>query len=114
MAAVHRALHEERSLIRLPAMRRTAFVTSLEVAPALQVACSRTVAARERRRQGGARPAAWVLDLAPAQPVVAAAVVTGSLGERETTREGVLAMPIVDVLAVTRACAGPPGARSCR
>lgn len=50
VAAVHRALYEERSLIRLLAMRRTVFVTSLEVAPVLQAACSRAVAARERRR----------------------------------------------------------------
>ena len=50
VAAVHRALYEERSLIRLLAMRRTVFVTSLEVAPVLQAACSRSVAARERRK----------------------------------------------------------------
>ncbi|HEY0165458.1 MAG TPA: winged helix DNA-binding domain-containing protein [Jatrophihabitans sp.] len=49
-AAVHRALYEERSLIRLMAMRRTVFVTSLDVAPVLQAACSRAVAARERRK----------------------------------------------------------------
>ncbi|MEV7196510.1 winged helix DNA-binding domain-containing protein [Streptomyces sp. NPDC093510] len=46
---VERALYEDRSLIRLMGMRRTVFVTSLDVAPVLQAACSRAVAARERR-----------------------------------------------------------------
>ncbi|AZM51551.1 hypothetical protein DMA15_02270 [Streptomyces sp. WAC 01529] len=46
---VERALYEDRSLIRLLGMRRTVFVTSLDVAPVLQAACSRAVAARERR-----------------------------------------------------------------
>jgi len=50
VAAVQRALYEDRSLIRLLAMRRTVFVTTLELAPVLQAACSRTVAARERRK----------------------------------------------------------------
>jgi hypothetical protein len=50
VATVQRALYEERSLIRLLAMRRTVFVTSLDLAPVLQAACSRAVAARERRK----------------------------------------------------------------
>lgn len=49
VADVQRALYEGRSLIRLLGMRRTVFVTSLDVAPVLQAACSRAVAARERR-----------------------------------------------------------------
>ncbi|MEU8957933.1 winged helix DNA-binding domain-containing protein [Streptomyces sp. NPDC048518] len=49
VADVQRALYEDRSLIRLLGMRRTVFVTSLDVAPVLQAACSRAVAARERR-----------------------------------------------------------------
>ena len=49
VANVQRALYEDRSLIRLLGMRRTVFVTSLDVAPVLQAACSRAVAARERR-----------------------------------------------------------------
>ncbi|MGW7050727.1 winged helix DNA-binding domain-containing protein [Streptomyces sp. NPDC054887] len=50
VADVERALYDDRSLLRLLAMRRTVFVTSLDVAPVLQAACSRQVAARERRR----------------------------------------------------------------
>ncbi|MFD4631098.1 winged helix DNA-binding domain-containing protein [Streptomyces sp. NPDC058284] len=49
VADVERALYEDRSLIRLMGMRRTVFVTSLDVAPVLQAACSRAVATRERR-----------------------------------------------------------------
>ncbi|MEV5979529.1 winged helix DNA-binding domain-containing protein [Streptomyces sp. NPDC052114] len=49
VADVERALYEDRSLIRFMGMRRTVFVTSLDVAPVLQAACSRAVAARERR-----------------------------------------------------------------
>ncbi len=49
VADVERALYADRSLIRLMGMRRTVFVTSLDVAPVLQAACSRAVAARERR-----------------------------------------------------------------
>ncbi len=49
VADVERALYEDRSLIRFMGMRRTVFVTSLDVAPVLVAACSRPVAARERR-----------------------------------------------------------------
>jgi hypothetical protein len=50
VADVERALYEDRTLIRLLGMRRTVFVTSLDVAPVIQAACSRGVAARERRK----------------------------------------------------------------
>jgi hypothetical protein len=50
IAEVERALYEERTLIRLLAMRRTVFVTTLDLAAVLQTACSREVAARERRK----------------------------------------------------------------
>ncbi|MEU7581557.1 winged helix DNA-binding domain-containing protein [Streptomyces sp. NPDC041068] len=49
VADVERALYEDRSLIRFMGMRRTVFVSPLDVAPVLQAACSRAVAARERR-----------------------------------------------------------------
>ncbi|MEU6990199.1 winged helix DNA-binding domain-containing protein [Streptomyces sp. NPDC046465] len=49
LADVEHALYEDRSLIRLMGMRRTVFVAPLDVAPVLQAACSRAVAARERR-----------------------------------------------------------------
>ncbi|MDQ1721187.1 MAG: hypothetical protein QOI26_921 [Pseudonocardiales bacterium] len=62
VATVQRALYEERSLIRLLAMRRTVFVTSLDLAPVLQAACSRAVAARERRKLESMLAAAGVAE----------------------------------------------------
>jgi Winged helix DNA-binding domain len=53
VAAMERALYEERSLIRLLGMRRTVFVTTLDVAPVIQAACAQAVAARERRKLVG-------------------------------------------------------------
>ncbi|MGW0606011.1 winged helix DNA-binding domain-containing protein [Streptomyces sp. NPDC002640] len=50
VAEVERALYDDRTLIRLLAMRRTVFVTTLDRAAVLQAACSREVAARERRK----------------------------------------------------------------
>jgi hypothetical protein len=47
---VERALYDDRVLIRLLGMRRTVFVTSADVAPVVQAACGRAVAARERRK----------------------------------------------------------------
>jgi hypothetical protein len=50
VAAMERALYEERTLMRLLAMRRTVFVVPVEVAPAVLAASSRLVAATERKR----------------------------------------------------------------
>jgi hypothetical protein len=47
---VERALYEERTLLRLMAMRRTMFVVDRDVAPMVHAACSLTVAARERAK----------------------------------------------------------------
>ena len=50
IADVERALYEDRTLIRLLGMRRTVFVAALDIAPVIQAACSRAVAANERRK----------------------------------------------------------------
>jgi winged helix DNA-binding protein len=50
MECVHRALYQDRTLIRLLGMRRTVFVATLDDAALIQAACSRAVAARERRK----------------------------------------------------------------
>ena len=50
LADVQRALYEDKTLIRLLGMRRTVFVTTLDIAPVIQAACSRAVAAVERRK----------------------------------------------------------------
>ncbi|WP_436494376.1 winged helix DNA-binding domain-containing protein [Actinokineospora sp. HUAS TT18] len=49
-AAVSASLYDERSVVRLLGMRRTVFVVGREVAPVVQAACTRAVAAVERRR----------------------------------------------------------------
>lgn len=68
-AEVERALYEDRTLLRLMAMRRTMFVVDRAVAPVVHGACSLTVAARERAKLlkymeesgvGGVRRAAWL------------------------------------------------------
>jgi hypothetical protein len=68
-AEVERALYEERTLLRLMAMRRTMFVVDREHAPLVHAACSLTVAGRERAKLlklmeecgvGGVRREAWL------------------------------------------------------
>jgi Winged helix DNA-binding domain len=49
-ADVERALYQDRTLIRLLGMRRTVFLATLDNAALIQAACSRAVAARERRK----------------------------------------------------------------
>jgi hypothetical protein len=56
-AALEQALYEERSLLRLLAMRRTMFVVDRATAPVVHAACSLTVAARERKKLLG-----WIAD----------------------------------------------------
>lgn len=50
IGAVERALYDDRSLVRMLGMRRTMFVVGVDLAPVVQAACTRTIAARERRR----------------------------------------------------------------
>jgi hypothetical protein len=50
LGAVDRALYEDRSLVRMLAMRRTVFVVDVAEAPILQSAASRAVARQERKR----------------------------------------------------------------
>jgi hypothetical protein len=64
---VERALYEERSLVRLLAMRRTLWVVPRELLPAVFAGATRAVAATQRKRLEGflrdngiARPGAWI------------------------------------------------------
>jgi Winged helix DNA-binding domain len=50
VAAVERALYDDRSLIRMLGMRRTMFVVPDGLAPAVQASCTDAIAARERVR----------------------------------------------------------------
>ncbi|HEX6724928.1 MAG TPA: crosslink repair DNA glycosylase YcaQ family protein, partial [Gaiella sp.] len=47
---LERALYEERTLVRMLGMRRTLWVVTDELAPVVDAACTRAVAARERAR----------------------------------------------------------------
>jgi hypothetical protein len=53
VAGLERALYDDRTLVRMLAMRRTLWVVPRELAGVVQAAASRTVAARERRRLEG-------------------------------------------------------------
>jgi hypothetical protein len=67
-ADIERELYEDRSLVRILGMRRTLFVVPRELVPVVYAACTRTIAARERRRLEkmiedsgiSTRPAAWL------------------------------------------------------
>ncbi len=50
VAAIERALYQDRSLVRMLGMRRTMFVVPDAFAPVVHAACTRTIADRERRR----------------------------------------------------------------
>ncbi|WP_019928161.1 winged helix DNA-binding domain-containing protein [Nocardia sp. BMG111209] len=52
-ADVERALYEDRSLLRLLAMRRTMFVAPVETVPVLQAAVADALALKQRRTYGG-------------------------------------------------------------
>ena len=87
-ADIEHSLYEERTLVRMLGMRRTLWVVPRELAPVVQAAATRAVAAGERRRlEGFVRdsgisdaPAAWLERAAAA----ALAAVEG-LGEASTT-----------------------------
>ena len=67
-ADVERELYDERSLVRMLAMRRTLWVVPRELVPVVAAAATRTVAARERKRLEGMiaasgiteRPGPWL------------------------------------------------------
>jgi Winged helix DNA-binding domain len=67
-ADVERELYEERTLVRMLGMRRTLFVVPRDVVAVVDAACTRAIAARERRRLEqmvaasgiSTQPAAWV------------------------------------------------------
>jgi len=50
VAELERALYDDRTLVRMLGMRRTLFVVPRELVPVVDAACTRSIAARERRR----------------------------------------------------------------
>lgn len=61
-ADVERALYEDRTLLRLLAMRRTMFVAPVELVPALQSSCADALATKQRRTYGRFLEQAQVID----------------------------------------------------
>lgn len=51
-AAVERALYEDRTLLRMLAMRRTMFVAPVDLVPILQASCADALAHKQRRTYG--------------------------------------------------------------
>jgi hypothetical protein len=74
VAGIERELYEERSLVRMLAMRRTLFVVPREIVPIVQSAASHAVARNQRRRlarfieEHGIAPdgEAWLAEVLPA------------------------------------------------
>jgi hypothetical protein len=91
------AFYDERSLVRVLGMRRTLFAVPREQVPVVYAACTRTIAARERRRLEGiirdsgisTRPADWI-----ARAGRAALAVIADLGEASTS-EVIEAVPVL-------------------
>ncbi len=93
VAAVDRALYDDRTLVRMLGMRRTMFVVPTELAPVVQAACTDAIAARERLRLEELLEAGGVAD--PAGPwlraveeeVAAALAARGEATGQELSRD---------------------------
>jgi hypothetical protein len=78
VATVERALYDERTLVRMLGMRRTMFTVPIELMPVIDAACTRAIAARERKRliqfvEGGGVTtdgARWLRDIEQATQAV--------------------------------------------
>ena len=91
-ADVERALYDDRSLVRILAMRRTLWVVSRERVPVVFAAATRAVAAAQRRRLEGflrdagiARPGAWLTRAGNA--AVAAVAARGEAMTTDVTKD---------------------------
>jgi hypothetical protein len=89
--AIERALYEERSLMRMLAMRRTMFVVPADVAPALQASCTKAVAVTQRRKYtqfieaAGIGDSAWLAEVEDA--TVAALAARGEATGAELSKD---------------------------
>jgi hypothetical protein len=91
---IERTLYDDRMLVRVLCMRRTLFAVPRELVPVVYAACTRTIAARERRRLEhliadsgiSARPAAWL-----------ARASTAALGALEARGEAFTSEVVADV-----------------
>jgi hypothetical protein len=92
-ADIERALYDDRSLVRILAMRRTLWAVPRELLPVVFAAATRAVAATERRRLEGyvrdsgisTRPGAWITRAGNA--ALAAVAARGEAMTRDVTRD---------------------------
>ena len=97
-AELERALYDERSLVRVLGMRRTLFVVPRELVPVVHAACTRAIAARERKRLEKFVAESEVTTRAGAWVTRASAEALHTLGEQRdplTTAELVKAKPLL-------------------
>ena len=80
--ALEDALYEARALVRMLGMRRTLWVVPRELAAVVHAACTRTIAARERKRLVGFVVQSGVAEDAEAWLDDAAAAALGAVGAR--------------------------------
>jgi hypothetical protein len=62
VGAIEGALYEDRSVVRMLGMRRTMFVVPVDAVPVVQAACTRAIAAAERRKLMGRLERASVVE----------------------------------------------------
>jgi len=97
-AELERALYDERSLVRVLGMRRTLFVVPRELVPVVYAACTRTIAARERKRLEKLVAESEITTRAGAWVTRASTEALDTLGEQSdpiTTAELVKAKPLL-------------------
>jgi hypothetical protein len=101
-------LYEERSLVRMLGMRRTLWVAPRELVPVVQAACTRAVAARERKRLEGfvaqsgvaTDPTRWIESVSKA--ALAALAARGEAFTTDLTRDDPLLATKLRLAAGTR------------
>jgi Winged helix DNA-binding domain len=82
VADVERALYEDRSVLRMIGMRRTMFVLPLDLAAVVEAACTRAIAAAQRRRYAKLIEDAGIADDGEAWLVEASAAALAALEAR--------------------------------
>ena len=110
VVALEDELYERRTLVRMLGMRRTLWVVPRDLVAVVEAACTRTIAARERRRLEGfvetervsRDPAAWLDDRRRGARCAAS---------RRAARRSRRISPAADPLLATKLTLGRPGTR---
>ena len=92
-ADIERALYDDRTLVRVLCMRRTLFAVPRELVPVVYAACTRTIAARERRLEKMIEDSAFDLAGGLADPRVEGRAPRGGGTGEAFTRDVVADVP---------------------